>query len=722
MPTGASGLYLFRGLRPGDYVVQLCASNFGAGAALAGYATSTGGGSEPAPDPDNDINDDDNGTRQPDGTIRSLPVTLSVGGEPANDGDTSANSNLSVDFGVYPAAALGDMVWLDTNANGAQDAGEPGVPGVTVSLYRPGPDGTPGTGDDVPVSTTTTGPGGDYLFPNLPSGNYFVQFALPPGYARSPRDQRGNDAADSDADPTTGRSPLVPLPPGRTNLTIDAGVTFAASIGDRVWFDQNANGVQDAGEPGVPNVAVTLYTAAGAPVGAPATTDAAGFYAFSGLTPGDYFVEFAPPAGYARSPRDQGANDAGDSDADPTTGRTAATAIAAGEHDPTWDAGLYPPVSLGNLVWRDDNNNGRVGGAEPGIDGVRVDLYRDANGNGRVDNGEYVASQTTAGGGRYQFAELRPGVFVVVLPAGNFAAGGPLAGYASSSGKPGTNRAPGGPFEPAPDPNDDRNDDDNGTASGAAVVSRAVYVSASLEPANDGDGDRNSNLTVDFGVFRPASLGSVVWIDADKDGVRAPAEVGAPGVTVTLYDAAGNPIATTTTDANGIYQFSRLPAGSYQVGFSNLPGGYAFTPPNRGADDTRDSDADPATGRTPLVALAGGQNNPTLYAGLVAGPTAVTLARFTAAWEGSQVTVRWETAAEAHTYGFVLLRSATASRADAVQVTPTPILGRGRGGGAAYVWTDTAAVAGTTYRYWLVEIETSGARHEYGPATARPPG
>jgi hypothetical protein len=100
----------------------------------------------------------------------------------------------------------------------------------------------------------------------------------------------------------------------------------------------------------------------------------------------------------------------------------------------------------------------------------------------------------------------------------------------------------------------------------------------------------------------------------------------------------------------------------------------------------------------------------------------VTLTRFTAAWEGSRLTVRWETAAEANTYGFVLLRSATTSRADAVRVTPAPILGRGRQGGAAYAWVDTSTVPGTTYRYWLVEIETGGAHHEYGPATARPAG
>ena len=32
-----------------------------------------------------------------------------------------------------------------------------------------------------------------------------------------------------------------------------------ASIGDFVWIDNNINGIQDAGEPGLPNVEVVLY-------------------------------------------------------------------------------------------------------------------------------------------------------------------------------------------------------------------------------------------------------------------------------------------------------------------------------------------------------------------------------------------------------------------------------------------------------------------------------
>ena len=54
---------------------------------------------------------------------------------------------------------------------------------------------------------------------------------------------------------------------------------------------------------------------------------------FDNLTPGDYYVEFIPPAGYVISPQDQGGNDATDSDADSTTGQTITTTLDAGEND-----------------------------------------------------------------------------------------------------------------------------------------------------------------------------------------------------------------------------------------------------------------------------------------------------------------------------------------------------------------------------------------------------
>ena len=56
-----------------------------------------------------------------------------------DDGDTDANTNLTLDFGVVPPAhggplSLGDLVFRDENNNGTRDTGENGVGGVVVEL------------------------------------------------------------------------------------------------------------------------------------------------------------------------------------------------------------------------------------------------------------------------------------------------------------------------------------------------------------------------------------------------------------------------------------------------------------------------------------------------------------------------------------------------------------------------------------------------------------
>src|SRR5262249_44857871 len=154
---------------------------------------------------------------------------------------------------------------------------------------------------------------------------------------------------------TTGRTVVTTLTPGESDLTWDSGIYYTASLGDRVWLDQNGNGVQDAGEPGIRGVTVVLYTSGGTQFGAPTTTDSNGNYAFPNLPPGDYYVQFIPPSGYVISPQNQGSDDTADNDAS-AAGTTATTTITLGESDSTWDAGMYVPVSLGNLVWVDVNN------------------------------------------------------------------------------------------------------------------------------------------------------------------------------------------------------------------------------------------------------------------------------------------------------------------------------------------------------------------------------
>lgn len=69
-------------------------------------------------------------------------------------------------------------------------------------------------------------------------------------------------------------------------------------IGDRVWLDETADGVQDAGEPGIAGVLVELLDEIDAVIGS-TVTDPQGIYGFAGLDAGDYSVRFTPPAGYA---------------------------------------------------------------------------------------------------------------------------------------------------------------------------------------------------------------------------------------------------------------------------------------------------------------------------------------------------------------------------------------------------------------------------------------
>ncbi|MEP0828425.1 MAG: DNRLRE domain-containing protein [bacterium] len=116
-------------------------------------------------------------------------------------------------------------------------------------------------------------------------------------------------------------------------------------IGNYVWHDVNRNGIQDEGELGIGGVAVHLFDCTGAPI-ASTLTNAEGYYQFCELPSGDYYLHFVAPMGYVFTMKDQGSDDALDSDADPTTGMTACTNLNC-EDDMTWDAGLYIPEELG---------------------------------------------------------------------------------------------------------------------------------------------------------------------------------------------------------------------------------------------------------------------------------------------------------------------------------------------------------------------------------------
>ncbi|MEO1368329.1 MAG: SdrD B-like domain-containing protein, partial [Acidobacteriota bacterium] len=119
--------------------------------------------------------------------------------------------------------------------------------------------------------------------------------------------------------------------------------------------------------------------------------------------------------------------------------------------------------------------------------------------------------------------------------------------------------------------------------------------------------------------LEPAVIGNRVWLDDNQDGVQQPGEVGFEGVAVRLLDGADAEVASTTTGADGIFQFLGVPSGSYRIEVAPPTDG-VFSIRNAGADDLIDSDVDPATGRTELFEYLAGSANRRWDAGLTITP------------------------------------------------------------------------------------------------------
>ena len=132
-----------------------------------------------------DGDNDDNGAAMAGHGVVSRAVTLTAGDEPTDDGDSDANTNLSVDFGFSFMGtgdlSLGDTVWYDADNDGLfHPETESGIDGVVVRLYAD----SDGSGDYTPdedaflretrTVTRDEGQAGTYVFADLPEGDYIV--------------------------------------------------------------------------------------------------------------------------------------------------------------------------------------------------------------------------------------------------------------------------------------------------------------------------------------------------------------------------------------------------------------------------------------------------------------------------------------------------------------------------------------------------------------------
>jgi len=442
------------------------------------------------------------------------------------------------------SGSIGNLVWNDLNINGIQDAGEPGLPGVTVILKNVN---TGVTQSDV------TDANGYYMFTNLCAATYTVTVATPAGMAPSATIQGVDRELDSNGSPAT----IILPTDSYNNNSVDFGFykPCTGSIGDLVWNDANKNGIQDVGEFGISGVMVTLKgissSCSTSTVTLTTTTDSSGKYLFNGLCAGNYTVTVQTPVGYSDSPSlIKGADRGKDSNGSPAM----VTLGSANSSDLTIDFGFYKcsttcTGSIGDLVWSDLNNNGIQDSSEPKLAGVLVTL--------KNSSGLIIGTKVTDANGAYKFTSLCSGSYTVIVETPD--------GYSASPSLKGTNR---------------------GTDSNGSPVTVSLSTNSS------------SDLTVDFGYYKApppvcsGKIGDFIWNDVNSNGIQDSGEIGIAGVTVNLVNSGTGELMTTTTDTAGKYLFAGLCAANYTVTVVTPPS-FEASSSNQGTDRAKDSSASP---------------------------------------------------------------------------------------------------------------------------------
>ncbi len=510
--TDANGRYIFTGMADGNYRIVIDSGTLP-------NASDADVNWQQTYDPDNDLDDQ-----------HTIPVTIEGG-----------NIFGAYDFAYYKGGdySISGTVYADWNSNNELDGGEPGFAGITVTLYDE---------DGNIVAVTTTDENGDYTFGDLPPGTFTVvvnENDLPTQYSQTQDPETPGDTCTN----CNGQGTVTIGAADVEDFNFGYEPAGYGIIGDRVWRDNNGDGLQQAGEPGLENITVYLYVdlnGNGDYVRVDETqTGANGIYSFDNLPPGDYRVvvdtedDDLPLDGY-------------DNPMVTTTPTFFDVALASGQTYLDADFGFAPGGVIGNTIYWDANGNAEQDLNELGIPGVTVELWVwDAE----ADDWVFYDDAVTDADGEYLFTGLPRGNYQVRVDTDS----APIAGR-NLTGDPDTNGIP-----CTPDP---------GTPWSAFCDSQHEVE---IRPGQ-------VYLGADFGYQPTGVIGDTIWLDSNGDGVQDPDEGPIPFVNVWLCATdspcdASTAVLTTTTDADGYYSFSNIDAGTWYVAVdvTTLPAGLSPT-------------------------------------------------------------------------------------------------------------------------------------------------
>ena len=314
-----------------------------------------------------------------------------------NDPDEDDQDDATVT--IVTGAVIGDFVFEDIDGDGVQDFGEPGIPGVTVTVYND---------DQQVVTTLTTDANGAYEV-ELPTGDYYIVFDAGTDFEPTLTGQ-GSPATDSNVtgDFGPGSTSLFTVVNGVDDFTVDAGFYRCVTIRGIAWYDVNENDIREEFENGINGLTVNLYRNIGGSYEIvetqltrhdPLTPSDDGMYNFC-VSPGTYYVEVVmPPYGLVRvRPFVGGSNNDSDINNSFGPGTTPQFSLVSGQSKTDLGAGYYPMATVATSVWHDENHNGLQEDSEPAMANIAVQVYNEDH--------QMIAATVTNEDGEYLFDYL----------------------------------------------------------------------------------------------------------------------------------------------------------------------------------------------------------------------------------------------------------------------------------------------------------------------------
>ncbi len=444
---------------------------------------------------------------------------------------------------VPKPVTISGQVFHDEDLDCVRDVEETGIAGVSIGLQK----FNTATGRYEQVATTTTDATGQYHFGtelDLQPGKYRIVETQPNGYLNvgaDPGTVEGNlsgEVENVSGQPNVITEVSIPLG-NNAAVNYDFCEVRPASISGHVWHDRDDDGVIDSGEERLANVLIQITRIGSKPgqddpfaTTAPifVRTDSNGFYEATGLPPGIYEVvevNTYPPgsnplSGYIDG-KDSLGQVAGADNGTKVNDRFNQIMLCPDDAGVQYNFGELKPVSISGYVSITTPDGECLDPNDPGyrpIAGVTIQLLN--------ANGALIATTLTDANGLYSFGDLTPGTYTVV----EIQPGGYLDAEDSAGTVDGTTR---------------------GNVLSNDRISQIVLTSG------------QNGVNYEFCEHLPASLCGQVWHDRNDDGIRGPGEEAIADVVIELYDAQGNKIAETRTDAEGEYCFNDLVAGEYCV-------------------------------------------------------------------------------------------------------------------------------------------------------------